>query len=123
MIKGMDMLVKLGVNTLGGQRGASLEMSSDAIETTAKGESWKTQVASLKAWTVSADGLYVASDLAYKSLQTAFANGTEVDLSLTNGTITYSGKALISSLSVDVPYDDAMTYNVSFTGNGALTVA
>ncbi|MGL5712248.1 MAG: phage major tail protein, TP901-1 family [Paraclostridium sp.] len=122
MIKGMDMLVKIGANTVGGQRGASLEMSTDTIDATIKGGTWKEQVASLKSWTVSADGLYVASDVAYAALQTAFANGEEVAVSLTNGTITYSGQAIISSLSVDVPYDDAMTYAVSFTGNGELTV-
>lgn len=119
-IKGMSMLVKQGTTVLGGQKGASLEMSASTMDVTAKGVDWKENVAMHKEWKVECDGLYVASDAAYTALQTAFMSGVEVDVNLTNGTIYYGGKAIITSMALEVPYDDAMTYKISLQGTGAL---
>ena len=53
----------------------------------------------------------------------AYINSTFVDIEMKNTeeTIYYKGKAMITSLELDAPYDDVFAYSVEFTGKGALT--
>lgn len=122
--KGMDILIKLGTQVLGGQRSASIEMSSETIDTTNKvSGAWTSKMTGFKSWTADCDGVFFVNDEGYKAAINAFMEGTEVDVELADAskTVGYKGKAIITSISVEAPYDDAITYAVSFEGNGALT--
>lgn len=123
MMKGVDILIKIGTTVLGGQRNATLNRSAETIDVTTKSSNgWRESVASIKDWGVDCDGLLVENDTAYTSLETAYMNGetVTVEVGFPSGT-KYSGTAIITDFPIEAPYDDNVTYSVSFQGTGALT--
>ena len=78
----------------------------------------------MKEWTASCDGDYDVQtvDSVQNTLQEAYLNGTEVEASFfVDDTHSYTGKAIISSLSVEDPVDDVVNISIEFTGNGAVS--
>ena len=124
-IKGLDVLIKVGSQVVGGQRNASLEMSAETIDTTVKTTGgWASKIPGIKSWTSSCDGIYFLNDAGLKAAQTAFMNGTSVQLDFSKGEdLVYSGQAVITSMSVEAGQEDVVSYTISFEGTGALTVA
>ena len=122
-IKGLDVLVKVGSQVVGGQRNASLEMSAETIDTTVKTTGgWASKIPGIKSWTSSCDGIYFLNDAGLKAAQTAFMNGTSVQLDFSKGEdLVYSGQAVITSMSVEAGQEDVVSYTISFEGTGALT--
>jgi len=128
--KGLDILVSLNTGThavpvwvvLGGQRGATLNRSGEVIDMTDKNSAgWKENAAGFKEWSVDCDGFYVTTDTAFTALETAYENGTQVEIKVAKTAgISYIGYAIITDFPVELPYDDAMTYSISFTGTTAL---
>ena len=120
-IKGLEVLLYVGENVVGGQRGASLSMSADEIDITDKTtEGYKAYLAGLKEWSISCDGLVVANDTAYEALVTAFLAGEEIDVELKGGGFGYKGKVAITSMDFDAQYEDALTYSCELRGASAL---
>ena len=122
-IKGLDVLIKVGSQVVGGQRNASLEMSAETIDTTVKSTGgWAAKIPGIKSWTSSCDGVYFLDDAGLQAAQTAFMNGTEVQLVFSNSSgLAYSGQAVITSMSVEAGQEDVVSYTISFEGTGALT--
>ena len=122
-IKGLDVLIKVGSQVVGGQRNASLEMSAETIDTTVKSTGgWAAKIPGIKSWTSSCDGVYFLDDAGLQAAQTAFMNGTEVQLVFSNSSgLAYSGQAVITSMSVEAGQEDIVSYTISFEGTGALT--
>ena len=124
-IKGLDVLIKVGSQVVGGQRNASLEMSAETIDTTVKTTGgWAAKIPGIKSWTSSCDGVYFVDDAGLEAAQTAFMNGTAVSLEFSNSSgLSYSGQAVITSMSVEAGQEDIVSYTISFEGTGALTAA
>ena len=122
-IKGLDVLIKVGSTVVGGQRNASLEMSAETIDTTVKTTGgWASKITGIKSWTSSCDGVYFVDDTGLEAAQTAFMNGTAVSLEFSNSNgLSYSGQAVITSMSVEAGQEDIVSYTISFEGTGALT--
>lgn len=122
VIKGLDVIVKVGSQVVGGQRNASLEMSAETMDTTTKSSNgWAEKIAGLKSWTTSCDGIYFLDDAGLKAVETAFFNGTAVDLEFSKGTdFGYKGSAIITSMNAEAGQDDVVSYTVSFEGSGPL---
>ena len=122
-IKGLDVLIKVGSTVVGGQRNASLEMSAETIDTTVKTTGgWASKITGIKSWTSSCDGVYFVDDAGLEAAQTAFMNGTPVSLEFSNSNgLSYSGQAVITSMSVEAGQEDIVSYTISFEGTGALT--
>lgn len=122
-IKGLDVLIKVGSQVVGGQRNASLEMSAETIDTTVKTTGgWAAKIPGIKSWTSSCDGVYFVDDAGLEAAQTAFMNGTAVSLEFSNSNgLSYSGQAVITSMSVEAGQEDIVSYTISFEGTGALT--
>lgn len=122
-IKGLDVLIKVGSQVVGGQRNASLEMSAETIDTTVKSTGgWASKIPGIKSWTSSCDGVYFVDDAGLEAAQAAFMNGTEVKLDFSNSSgLAYSGQAVITSMSVEAGQEDIVSYTISFEGTGALT--
>ena len=102
----------------------SLELSLDTLETTALGDEWKKYIAGLKEWNASCEGDYaINSDTTgQKALQDAYLSGTEVTVELyVDSSNYYTGKAHISSLSIEDPVDDVVSFSCEFTGTGPLS--
>ena len=124
-IKGLDVLIKVGSQVVGGQRNASLEMSAETIDTTVKTTGgWAAKIPGIKSWTSSCDGVYFVDDAGLEAAQTAFMNGTAVSLEFSNSNgLSYSGQAVITSMAVEAGQEDIVSYTISFEGTGALTAA
>ena len=122
-IKGLDVLIKVGSQVVGGQRNASLEMSAQTIDTTVKTTGgWAAKIPGIKSWTSSCDGVYFVDDAGLEAAQTAFMNGTAVSLEFSNSSgLSYSGQAVITSMAVEAGQEDIVSYTISFEGTGALT--
>ena len=122
-IKGLDVLIKVGSQVVGGQRNASLEMSAETIDTTVKTTGgWAAKIPGIKSWTSSCDGVYFVDDAGLEAAQTAFMNGTAVSLEFSNSNgLSYSGQAVITSMAVEAGQEDIVSYTISFEGTGALT--
>ena len=122
-IKGLDVLIKVGSQVVGGQRNGSLEMSAETIDTTVKSTGgWAAKIPGIKSWTSSCDGVYFLNDAGLQAAQTAFMSGTEVKLEFSKGTeLVYSGQAIITSMSVEAGQEDVVSYTISFEGTGALS--
>ncbi|WP_214825418.1 phage tail tube protein [Exiguobacterium sp. s28] len=76
-----------------------------------------------KKCTIDADRAYVESDSAYGELETAFLNSENVDvyLEMPSGK-RYEGNCTITDFSLDLQYDDLVTYSISLQGNGPLKI-
>lgn len=133
-IAGVDVLlyVQTGVDgsqqpvytVLGGQSGATLNRSTNIIETTSKDDNgWASNITGVKSWSIECEGFIVADDAAYQKLEEAWLQGNELDakISYPSGK-TYTGKVVISDFPEEYPGDDAATYKLTLTGTGALTI-
>lgn len=126
-ISGMKCKVFIGSpeskKILAGQRGATLNRTSETIDATSKDTEglWTETIPGMKSWGIDCDGCYIADDAAYEELETAYLEGTPVPVAveMENGDI-HHGEATISDFSLDIPYDDVVSYSLSLQGNGAL---
>lgn len=110
---------------LAGQKNASLSRSAESIDATSKDNVgyWKEAIAGFKEWSVDADGAYVESDEAFGVLEAAFLNSENVDIYLEFPSgARYEGNATITDFSLELPFDDLVSYGLSFQGNGALAL-
>lgn len=108
---------------LAGQRGASLSRSAETIDATSKDTDgfWTESIAGFKSFSIDCDGAFVTDDLAYGILETSFLNSENVNvyIEMPSGK-KYRGNCTITDLSLDIPFDDIITYSISLQGNGAL---
>jgi len=102
----------------------SLEMSVDTIDTTNfDSNDWGEFLMSFKSWTVSTEGNFKPDDtMGQKALISAYINSTPVTLLLkVNSTVQFSGNAYVTSLSIETPVDDKVSFSAEFQGSGAIT--
>jgi len=107
-------------------RKASISMTANMLDVTTKESvnGWAESIPTSKAWSGSVDGLMIwGTNMAL--FTDAISNRTQLELQfskttgLTGDTI-YSGSAWIESVDIDASQDEALSYSVKFTGNGAL---
>ena len=110
---------------LGGQKGASLEISKDTIEITAKSETaekLREYTSGYGSWKVSCDGLVWDSQETYDMFVDKVLNGdAKFTLKLKIGSVTLTGEAICTGASIEGKFDAEATYSVSFQGTGPLT--
>ena len=110
---------------IAGQRSLTINRSADTVEVSSKDTEggWKSSIAGMKEWSIDTDGLYVASDTSMQKLSKAFQNSDPVCLVVKNiktDSYMFGGQAAITDFPLEAPYDDALTYSVTFSGNGQL---
>lgn len=121
-IKGIDFALKIGGKVVAGKKNASMSISSDTLDTTtAESLGWKEKDYGFKEWSISTDGLLVASDEGFYAVEDALINGTLLDIEIIRDRKKYVGQCLVTSLESDAPFDDMITYSVNLEGTGALT--
>ena len=124
--RGLDILVHVGAKSVGGQKGCTLTMETDTIDTSNKNDAgWASFIGGAKQWSVSCDGQFIVDDEGQEAIMDAFIAGTEVEVEMKNQgeKIYYKGKACITSVEVDAQFDDVATLAVEFQGLGALAVS
>ncbi len=130
-LAGKDILLAVfnatgdGLLAISGQQGLTINRSADSIEITSKDTDggWKSKIAGMKEWSIDNDGLYVPNDESHRVLSEAFENGDPVCLKVVNGKTKqgmFGGLAVITDYPLEAPYDDAVTYSLTFEGMGKL---
>ncbi|MGD2278205.1 phage tail tube protein [Bacillus wiedmannii] len=125
-IAGVDVLLKIKkgekVLVLGGQSGATLNRSTNVIETTSKdAEGWAESVSGVRSWGIDCDGFLVENDEALEAVEEAWLNGDEIEafIALPSGR-QFEGQTLISDAPLEFPQDDAASFSLSLVGTGKL---
>lgn len=130
-VAGASVILKVkkdeGLIPVGGQTGASINRNADTIEVTNKvSDGYREYVAGWKDWSIDCDAFVTLGDEGQTLLEDKFAKGEAIEVSVRIGGdenakgVTYTGMALITSLSTDLSQDDAVTYALSLQGTGAL---
>ena len=106
----------------------SFTINRDLRDSTTKGSAgWGANLAGLMSWEMSGDSFVDITSTAasYKEMVEALVAGTAVTVvfDLDSSSETYTGSALITSVSADAGVEDNTTFSVSLTGTGAITVA
>ena len=121
ILKGKDGTVSLdGSAATGVVQSWSASIETDTLETTSMGTGgWKTFEGSLQSWNGSVD-MYFADDQGI----TGYVDGASIAVVLTDGTSgnTYTGNAIVTSVSVDVAVADLVTMTIDLTGTGELVI-
>lgn len=129
---GVDFLLYIDTATtggptwtlVGGQKGATLNLSNDGIDITTKDSNgWKEELPGYNSWSIDFEGLALADDTGLSALETAFLNRNtvKIKLEMPSGDY-YSGDARIEKLSWDGPHDDPLSIKGTLAGTGALTI-
>lgn len=122
-IKGNGGVVKVASAAIAEIRSFSIDETSDTIEDTAMGDTYRTFKTSLKSWSGSVDVFFDDSDT---TGQGALVPGAEAAVTFyvegdDTGSHTLSGSAIVTSRSISSSFDGMVEASLSLQGNGALT--
>lgn len=122
--RGLNVLISVGEQVVGGQRGCTLNRGAETLDVSNKatGGAWKEFIAGAKEWSIDCEGILIDGDEAFASLETAFNAGTTVKVKIGDDSEWgYEGTAIITDFPIEAPYDDALSYSMTFQGTGALS--
>lgn len=108
---------------IAGQRGGTLNISADPIDTTSKDDNaWGATIPGTKSWSIEFDALVIQNDAAYQDLIDAIENDTllTVEFQRQDGKV-FRGGAYLTDFPHEAPYDDAATYSGTLSGVGQPT--
>jgi predicted secreted protein len=119
---GRDGLIKLSSTTIGELRNYALTHTSDTVEDSVLGDTYRTRLASMKSFSVSGDLYWDETDAG----QLLITIGSSVTLNLypegsTTGDIYYSGAAIVTQFNVSASFDGIIEGQIQFEGNGSLS--
>ena len=120
---GREGLIKLSSTTIGELRNYALTHSSDTVEDSVLGDTYRTRLASMKSFSVSGDLYWDEGDAG----QLLITIGSSVTLNLypegaSTGDVYYSGAAIVTQFNVSASFDGIIEGQISFEGNGQLSV-
>lgn len=120
---GREGLIKLSSTTIGELRNYALTHSSDTVEDSVLGDTYRTRLASMKTFSVSGDLYWDETDAG----QLLITIGSSVTLNLypegaSTGDVYYSGAAIVTAFNVSASFDGLIEGQISFEGNGVLSV-
>ena len=111
------------------QRDGSLSLSKTDVDSTNKENSgWIDSFSTRRGWTASVEGIYEDNDSARDYLiatNELHASNTDYQVGVKlvdNAGDTYVGATPLASIELALPEADLVTYSLSFTGRGALTL-
>ena len=119
---GREGLIKLSSTTIGELRNYALTHSSDTVEDSVIGDTYRTRLASMKSFSVSGDLYWDETDAG----QLLITIGSQVTLNLypegaSTGDVYYSGAAIVTQFNVSASFDGVIEGQISFEGNGQLS--
>jgi hypothetical protein len=120
---GREGLIKLSSTTIGELRNYALTHTSDTVEDSVIGDTYRTRLASMKSFSVSGDLYWDETDAG----QLLITIGSQVTLNLypeggSTGDVYYSGAAIVTQFNVSASFDGIIEGQISFEGNGVLSV-
>lgn len=120
---GSEGKVFIGSDQVAEIKSWSLEITSDTVDASIIGTSWRKNQATIKSWSGSFEGFWDETDT---DGQGALSAGGTVTLNLypegnDSGDTYWTGDAIITSISYSAAFDGIVEASFSFTGTGALT--
>jgi predicted secreted protein len=120
---GREGLVKISSTTIAELRNYALSHSSDVVEDSVIGDTYRTRLATMKTWSASGDLYWDETDAG----QLLITIGSVVTLNLypegaTAGDVYYTGSAIVTKFDISASFDGLVEGAISFEGNGVLTV-
>lgn len=120
---GREGTVRISSTTIGELRNYSLAQSSDVVEDTVIGDTFRTRKATLRTWSVSGDLYWDLEDAG----QLAITVGSSVTVNLYPEGLTtvatyYSGGGIVTKFDVSASFDGMVEGSISIEGNGTLSV-
>jgi predicted secreted protein len=120
---GREGLIKLSSTTIGELRNYALTHTSDTVEDSVIGDTYRTRLASMKTFSVSGDLYWDETDAG----QLLITIGSSVTLNLypegaSVGDVYYSGAAIVTQFNVSASFDGIIEGQIQFEGNGVLSV-
>lgn len=120
---GSEGTVKVGANTIAEIRSYSIEQTSDTVEDTTMGDTWRTHKTTLKAWSGTVDVFWDETDT---NGQSALVVGAEVTANFypegaSTGDAYLYGTAIVTGKTVSASFDGMVESTITLQGTGALT--
>lgn len=133
VFNGTSLIVYVGTNVVAHATSCSLSVSADLPDATTKDSGgWAEEIAGLRSWSMTTDGLAVVSGTDYnvEDLYALVSGRTEVTLKFTTnnggtavvGDAKWTGDAFIESLDMTADMESPVTFSASFKGTGALVL-
>jgi predicted secreted protein len=119
---GREGIVKISTTTIGELRNYSLSHSSDTVEDSVIGDTYRTRLATMKTFSVSGDLDWDETNAG----QLLITIGSSVTLNLypegaDTGDVYYSGAAIVTKFDISASFDGIVEGSIAFEGNGALS--
>lgn len=124
---GVKVFIRVGGKTIAGQRSATFNTEKNMVDATHKQTAgWAQNIPGQGSWSIDTDGLVLSGatpdeeSTNLKALLQAYLNDELLDVEFNDPTgISFSGQAYMTSLPIEAPMDDVMTYSTSLSGQGA----
>jgi predicted secreted protein len=119
---GREGTVKISSTTIGELRNYSLAHSSDVVEDSVIGDTYRTRKATLKTWSVNGDLYWDEVDAG----QIALTIGSTVTVNLypegiASTSTYYTGSGIVTKFDISAAFDGMVEGSISIEGNGALS--
>ena len=119
---GREGLIKISSTTVGELRNYSLANSSDTVEDSVIGDTFRTRKATLRTWSVSGDLYWDETDAGQLTLTV----GASVTVNLypegADSTDTYySGGGIVTKFDISAAFDGMVEGSITIEGNGTLS--
>ncbi|GAB6184511.1 phage tail tube protein [Thermopirellula anaerolimosa] len=107
---GRECTLSIGTNQLKLAKEVTVELGgSEADVTTRDSQGIKRSVVALKELTISGTAVYSPDDAAVQALVSAYTGGTPLEVTVSDPTLSYTGKWAVTSLSQGQPLEDVAT--------------
>lgn len=107
---GRECTLTIGTNELKLAREVTVELAGSEADVTSRNSGGiKQTVLALKEWTISGTAIYSPDDAAVQALLTAYTSGSALTVTISDPTLTYSGKWAVVSLTNGQPLEDVAT--------------
>lgn len=121
---GREGTVKIGTTAIGELRNYSLAHSSDTVEDSVIGDTYRTRKATMRTWSVSGDLYWDETDAG----QLLLSIGASVTVNLypegaDSGDYYYTGGGIVTKFDVSAAFDGMVEGSISIEGNGTLATA
>lgn len=127
-VLGISMSLTIEGSTVAENQDYTLTLNQTNVDVTSRDSSyWRELLSSTRDWSIDGSGLYISTNVAKKILMYHYSDKSPdtltVVLTLADGTITVSGEARLSSLSMAGPHADPATWTFTLEGTSTLTVS
>lgn len=111
---GRECTLAIDSNELKLAKEVTVELGGSEVDVTSrKSNGIKQTVLALKEWTISGTAIYSPDDAAVQALINSYMEGTPVTVTISDPTLSYSGKWLVVSLTNGQPLEDVATIEFS----------